>query len=301
MQQFIAGITLFCFTASYLVTLALEVTRLFFRAPIRMVVIITMSAAGILAHTIYLCRRAVESTPDQTLSSWYDWCLLTAWIVVAVYLFLAVKRPDNSYGLFLLPVVLAMIGLAYLVRDVQPFGQREAILSWRVVHGLALLSGTSIVTLGFAAGLMFLLKSYRLKHRLPSGDRLKLPSLERLQWAAERSLVVSTLLLLLGLVSGIVLNIMRTNQNAISWSDPVVWSSGVLLLWLVATLIFNAFYKPARRGRKVAYLVVTSFIFLSLEIGVVLWSRHASSDHEDAANASVVQLIEQPASSGGQV
>jgi hypothetical protein len=40
-------------------------------------------------------------------------------------------------------------------------------------------------------------------------------------------------------------------------------------------LIFEACYKPAREGRKVAYLTVASFVFLGLVLYFVLFFEHA--------------------------
>ena len=39
---------------------------------------------------------------------------------------------------------------------------------------------------------------------------------------------------------------------------------------------FESVYKPARQGRKVAYLTLASFIFLLLALGLVLAGEHAS-------------------------
>ncbi|QDU95312.1 cytochrome c biogenesis protein CcsA [Lignipirellula cremea] len=303
MSQFIAGISITCFAASYLVVLGLEVSRLFVRASIRLAVIMTFAAAGLLAHSIYLGRRAVEGD-GAPLSSWYDWCLMAAWIVVAAYLWILFRRPEASFGLFMMPLVMILIFVAYLFRDVESFDADRALFGWRAVHGLALLSGTAVVTLGFAAGVMFLVQSYRLKHKLPPSERLTLPSLERLQWASEYALVLSSVFLLLGLVSGIVMNLIRSGDNSIAWTDPVIWSSGVLLLWLVAASLFNVVYRPARRGRKVAYLVVASFLFLGLELGVVLWTQHAVAPQTSDRGGSVPAVLPIPlvaqATTGGR-
>ena len=42
-------------------------------------------------------------------------------------------------------------------------------------------------------------------------------------------------------------------------------------------MVFEFFYKPARQGRKVAYLTVASFIFLALVLVVVILGRHAAT------------------------
>ena len=67
-----------------------------------------------------------------------------------------------------------------------------------------------------------------------------------------------------------VLNLVNRQHQAqryLPWNDPVIWSSGLLLIWLLAAASFSLFYRPARQGRKVAYLTVASFVFLVLAHG----------------------------------
>ena len=82
-------------------------------------------------------------------------------------------------------------------------------------------------------------------------------------------------MLLLGVLSGAVLNTVRPE---LPWSDPIVVSSLLTVAWLVTVALFVAVYKPARRGRKVAYLTVASFLFLVFSLGVALLlnTKHAS-------------------------
>jgi hypothetical protein len=60
------------------------------------------------------------------------------------------------------------------------------------------------------------------------------------------------------------------------WHDPVVLSTLLLLFWLLAAVVVGALYRPARQGRKVAYLTMVSFVFLALVLaaGLLLNSRH---------------------------
>ena len=53
--------------------------------------------------------------------------------------------------------------------------------------------------------------------------------------------------------------------------DSVIISSGVLLIWLVTVTVFEAVYKPARQGRKIAYLTLASFVFLAASLVLCLW------------------------------
>lgn len=272
-----AGVSIICFAASYAVALALEVTRLFFRAGLRMPTIVAFAAAGLVAHTIYLALEAQAGLAARgaPLSGWYHWSLIAAWVLAAVYLSLALLRPKNPIGLFLLPLVLGLIGVALLFPKSELFPADQAYQTWSMIHGITLLVGTASVLFGFASGLMYLVQSYRLKHKLLPRPGFRLPSLEWLRRASEGSLVLSSFLLAGGLLSGIVLNLVKHGQreSSLPWSDPVVWTSGILLVWLLVVSVFGVLYKPARQGRKVAYLTVASFIFLAMVLGIMLSGR----------------------------
>src|SRR4030095_1275484 len=163
-----SGINIICFAASYGVALALEVTRLFFRLPVRLVVIMGFMVAGLFAHTVYLWMRAAHVLPSGSpLSSWYDWYLVAAWILAAAYLGLLIARPQTNVGIFLLPVVLALIGVAHTFRDVAPFPRDRALQMWGMAHGVMLLLGTVAVSFGFVAGLLLLLASWARQARTP--------------------------------------------------------------------------------------------------------------------------------------
>jgi ABC-type uncharacterized transport system permease subunit len=287
-----------CFAASYAVALALEISRLFFRAPIRTIVAVGFTAAGLLAHTIYIVMRGSPESATPPLSSWYDWLLLVAWGVAAMYLITAVRRPQAALGIFMLPLVLLLIGVASLFRGVAPFPRDQALVAWGMIHGTSLLLGVVAVMLGFVAGIMYLVHSYRLKHKLPPRQGLRLPSLEWLQRANKQALITSSCLLGIGLLSGVVLNLLKS-QAGMSWTDPVVWTSGLLFAWLILILIFEIVYKPAQQGRKVAYLTVASFLFLGLVLAIVLLvpSQHAAAQPHDQASATAG--LQQTALHGG--
>ncbi len=173
-----------------------------------------------------------------------------------------------------------MLVVAMLVKDSAPFSPDRAVSLWRSVHGVSLLLGTVTVSLGFAAGVMYLIQSNRLKRKLPKPRiGIRLPSLEWLQRLNREALWFSTLLLGVGLFSGVVLN-METNEQggtAVAWTDAAVLSSAGLFVWLLATACFELLYKPARVGRKVAYLTTASFVFLALVLVAVFSGRHAST------------------------
>jgi hypothetical protein len=263
----LSGISVVCFAASYGVAVLLELTRFFVRTKIRNAVMIGFAAAGLFAHTVFLAflmqRRWGRGLPIAT---WYTGCLILAWALAAAYLLSVLTNRQSTAGLLLLPTSLALIAAANLFPQVD-----DTVQIWSMVHGLSLVVGTALIVVGFLAGLMYLIQSYRLKNKLPPRSGFWLPSLEWLQKLNERSLYASIALVGMGLVIGILLNVVRAGgKTVIPWSDPVVLASLAWLIWLASICVFNAVYRPARHGRKVAYETVVSFLFLSLVLGIIL-------------------------------
>src|SRR5689334_21759135 len=115
---------------------------------------------------------------------------------------------------------------------------------------------------------MYLLQSYALKNPRFANGRLRLRSLESLERLNSRSLGLSTLLIAIGVASGVALSLSAHHGGAAIalWSEPVVISSAAMLAWLVAAEIFRWVYPAARQGRKVAYLTLASFLFLMVTV-----------------------------------
>jgi ABC-type transport system involved in cytochrome c biogenesis permease subunit len=295
----IGKITIFCFLASYTVALALEVIRMFFRSELPLWLTRGFAGAGLLAHTLFLAHRASSAT-SIPLSSAFEWDLLAAWGLVVVYLYLSWTLPKTAVGLFLLPLVLGLILMARFVASDQPFPQSDAGKVWGAIHGIFLLLGLVAVTIGFVAGVMYLIQSYRLKHkRPPAAGLLRLPSLEWMERVSARAIWISALAVGVGFGSGIVLNLVLHQRKAdeVPWSDPVVWRTALMFAWLLAAAIFSAIYRPARSGRKVAYLTVANFAFLagSVVVGLLLPSEHnvekvRSASQANAANWSSLRI-----------
>ena len=292
----LAGVGIVCFAASYAVSFVLELTRLVFRSGIRGAVMVGFAAAGWLAHTIYLINRSMaiyreSGGRDLPLSSKQEWCFLAAWLLVGGYLYLTFYHPRVPFGLFILPLVLGLIGAGWFVADPRPFPREPASKVWGLIHGTSILLATVAVLAAFGTGLMYLSQDRRLKKKSPPSSGLRLPSLERLREITSRALVIALLMMGLGILSGMLLNFINHAQSgqSISWSDPVVVSTLAMFCWLWITIGVGAVYRPAREGRKMAYLTLVSFVFLVIALASVLWSgsRHGGSRVQGAAVLSL--------------
>ena len=269
----LSGVSIICFAASYAVTLVLEVTRLFFRSGIRGAIMLGFAGAGLLAHTMFLHYKAAGAT-GSPLSSEQDWCLVAAWVLTATYLYLTYYHAKTAFGLFILPLVLALIGAGTFLADAEPFAREPASKVWGMIHGASILLATVAVLVGFVAGLMYLRQAYRLKHKLLPRRGLRLPSLEWLRRTNSRTLVIALLMLGVGIVSGMILNLINNGSRGghLPWDDPVALSTGMMFGWLVVCVGIGAFYKPAREGRKVAFLTTFSLVFLVIVLGAFLFA-----------------------------
>ena len=288
----VGGISIVCFAASYAVALCLEISRLFFRVSLRTAVMVGFVAAGILAHSIYLGREAQDGLGGGSpLSSWYHGCLILAWLLAIALLIISLRSQRSSIGLILLPTILVLVAVAQAFPRASQLSSDSWYRLCSICHGMALLLGTAGVVAGFIGGLLYLTQSYRLKNKIVLSTGMRLPSLERLQRISENSLITSCVLLVVGLLSGVLLNLVRGDVATLPWTDPVVWPSGVLLVWLMAALTFNAFYRPARQGRKVAYLTFASLVFLGIVLAILVCVPSSHGGSRDTATAAATSCL----------
>ncbi len=98
-------VTIVCFLASYAMALVLELLYQFRPRRVFRWLAVAFGAAGLAAQTIFL---AVQQPP---LIRQFGWMLFLAWILAIFYLIGSVHHRRLSWGLFVLPLVLGLVGL----------------------------------------------------------------------------------------------------------------------------------------------------------------------------------------------
>lgn len=277
----LSGISITCFAASYAIVFGLELFGLKRRYAWHRAALVLVTLAGLVAHTLYLAPLMSEANAISMSTA--EWLLMAAWVLAIIYLAALFYLPRSPTGLVLLPIVLALI-ISSVYAGGEPLAPERSFYLWGMFHGLVLMLGTVAVCIGFIAGLMYLVQSYALKHARSPVNGLRLPSLEWLERVNSRSLGLSAVLIALGFVSGLVMSIaMHHGERAYNlWTDPVVLSLAAMLAWLVGAEAFRLVYPAARRGRKVAYLTLASFVFLVIALAslTLLDTVHGSSRSE---------------------
>jgi ABC-type uncharacterized transport system permease subunit len=271
------GIGITCFAGSYAVLLAVELISLRRESQFLRAAKWGWAVAGFFAHTAFLYYHVLMPV-GSPLSSQQGWLLILAWLLVAAYLHLSANRPRNAFGPFILPIVLGIILAATYWADASTIESSLARRGWASIHGASLLFMTLVASFGFVTGLMFLEQSRRLKKKRPLIGIARLPSLEWLQRANSRSLVIVMVLLAVGVFSGAELNRLEYGESpdGIPFSDPIVLGSVALLTWLVVTFFLGRFHRPMRNGRRIAVQTLFCFLFLLLILGggLLLQTRH---------------------------
>ena len=274
-----------CFLVAYSIVLVLELLRWLDgtgRLPLPLAVkpwlsriLLGVAACGLFTHSLYLLDRiflsASTSSSIRLVSSWHDWAIVSAWALACSYIWLLLKRRESLIGLFVLPLLLVLVGLSLAVPS-EPLGDGNSATLWRLVHGASMTIGTMLVTLGFAMGIMYLIQAYRLKRKRPHQGVLRLPSLEYLQSFGSFCLLVSATSIGFGLVSGVIMNLVRDGQ--VNWTDRGILFSGGLFAWLVFAFWIQWQFAKRGKGAQTAWMNVLSFVIVAVAVLLVMSAPH---------------------------
>jgi ABC-type transport system involved in cytochrome c biogenesis permease subunit len=276
----IEGVKLFCFGASYSVALASEVSGGWVSPRLRRLISIGFTAAGVLAHTLYIGQRALSDRICPLTTS-YDSLLVLSWVLAVIYLFVHWHYPRVTVGIFALPLILGLIAFsAFLGNEGHRVLEGWARI-WGPIHGALLAAGAIAVFVGFVAGVMYLVQSRRLKAKHLPSELVDLPSLELLERVNRQGITVAFPLLTVGLAIGLLLALEQRHSGYanISLFDPKVIFG--FLVWVALALLLTVRSQPQFRGRKVALLTIMAFcLLLFTMVGVDLlmssWHRAVS-------------------------
>lgn len=263
------NVTHACFGLSYLCAFGLELLRLRFPAPAVRAAGLLFGAAGLVAHSLFLAyHHPTPATP-------YGALLAVAWVLAVFYLYGALHHRRQAWAVFVLPLVLGLVGLAFLLDPAPPAptdldlptwlaGERF----WGAVHGILLLLAAVGVSVGFLASVMYLVQADRLRAKRSPLGGVRVLSLERLEAMNRRAINWAFPLLTLGLLLGAVL-VRAEHDPADGWLSVKVL--GTVGLWVVFLVLLYLRYAAHVPGRRLAVLTMLAFGLMV----VVLIAPHA--------------------------
>lgn len=233
-------VTVFCFFASYSCCLLLELAQFLRQSRSMRWVSMGFAVAGLIAQTIYLIVRSRQSDLPPLLGSTHDWLLVSAWLVVVMYLGMKAWDAELSAGVFVMPLVLVLVGSSRFV-SLSPNPRIAQSYWWSMIHAALWVLGILGVVLALVVSLMYLLQHNRLKHKRAELPALHLFSLERLNRLNWWLIVTSVPLLTLGMITGLWMSYLTQGSerpvnlaNVEFVANSLIWAAmAVLFGWLV--------------------------------------------------------------------
>jgi cytochrome c-type biogenesis protein CcsB len=219
---------------------------------------------GLLFHTATIVVRWIAGGHPPVTDT-YELNLIGSWFTMLVFLLFAMGRKiDQTIGLIVTPITFLVLGHGFMSRT-EALPMSPAYHSpWLIVHVVFawIAFGCFAVAAG-AAGMLLL------RDRLADGGRRRIPSVEALDMASYRFIVLGFINHAVMLASGAI------------WAKKLwghYWSWDALETWSLITFIFYALYLHMRaflgwKLRRAAWLAAFGLIVLSISFwGVEFFS-----------------------------
>jgi ABC-type uncharacterized transport system permease subunit len=262
----LARVTISCFAFSYALALGFDLWNLVRPRLILRVSSACLVAAGLVAQLAYFVYQ------PWSLASATGSLLFLAFILAIFALYGSLHHQRVAWGLFVLPLVLVLVLLAWLkVPEQAAVGSYwewfQGSRFWGTTHGILLLLALVGVCVGFLASVMYFVQMYRLRSKTAPLAGVKLLSLERLEAMNRRAILMAFPLLTLGLVVGLALMAHDPDWTA-DWFNLkfLLKILSTLALWAVFAILLYLRYGAHVRGRRVALLTIVAFAVMLIAV-----------------------------------
>jgi ABC-type uncharacterized transport system permease subunit len=184
-------------------------------------------------------------------------------VVLAVFvMYVQRRKPLGGLDWFVMPIVILLLVGAVVTGLAKPqIYDVHNLWSW--VHLAGVYGGAAAFAVAGAAGAMYLITNYRLRHKVALAGP-SLGSLERLEHLTLTSVTLGFALLTIGAVIGFM---KMTYENRPAPVTKLVLSGAV---WIVFALVMHSPFFPSFRGRRAAVLSIVGFVLMVVAVVVVL-------------------------------
>jgi ABC-type uncharacterized transport system permease subunit len=184
-------------------------------------------------------------------------------VVLAVFvMYVQRRKPLGGLDWFVMPVVILLLVGALVTGLTRPEPYHVHNL-WSWVHLAGVYGGAAAFAVAGAAGAMYLITNYRLRHKVALAGP-SLGSLERLEHLTLTAVTLGFALLTIGAVIGFM---KMKYENRPAPMTKLVLSAAV---WIVYAIVLHSPMNPSFRGRRAAVLSVVGFVLMIGAIVAVL-------------------------------
>jgi len=223
--------------------------------------------AAVLLDAALLVFRgiAIKAVP---LTGLFDSLILLALIFGVLYLLIKPSVDQVWFGSVMVWAILGMVFVAALVAKPASRPQEVARTPWAVAHASFMILATASVVFAAANSALYLLGSYRLKHKAISQVLGRIPNMETLVRMHRLGVRAGFVLLTVGIVSGLGLSLFDTGIAMWLADSKVVCIIGAWGL-LGAILVLDRFGLLRIKAR--AYVTIVAFgLIVVATIGVTI-------------------------------
>jgi cytochrome c-type biogenesis protein CcsB len=222
---------------------------------------------GLVFHTLELISRtwAAGYLPVATFG---QALLVSAWALVAAFLFLYWRFPIKVLGALTAPLAALMVSGTLILHP--EHGAVSPMLQslWLTFHIILALLGNAALTLAFLGGIFYLVQERQLKQKKFGFFYRRLPSLEQLDGLNYWCLTIGFPLLTAGIISGS-LYAQYTLGSFWNWDPKEILT---LIAWLIYAVLLHERLTVGWRGRRAALLAICGFLVLvATFVGANLW------------------------------
>lgn len=242
-------------------------------------------AAVVLDATLLMIRgMSIRAAP---LTSLFDSLILLALSFGVLYLLIKPSVDQVWFGSVMVWAILGMVLVAALVARPASRPQQVARTPWAVVHASLMILATAAVVFAAANSVLYLLGSYRLKHRGVMQVLGRIPNMEALIRMHRLGVRIGFVLLTVGIVNGLGLSLLDTGIARWLADSKVICILGAWSL-LGAILVTDRFGLLRVKAR--AYMTILAFgLILVAIIGVTVAgaTQHRFSQADSAASVTL--------------
>lgn len=255
MEKIVFNISLF----SYLGASLGYFVYLVYRKPVVSTIATGTVGAGLLAHTIWLGLRSMETGHGPYTTS-FEIGMFFSWLIVLVYFLIEWKYKIKDLGAFVLPLAfLAVLFSAFMSKDVAFVQESQPF--WMTLHRTLSVIGYAAFTIAFAAAIMYLIQENQVKSKKLGIMYFRMPSLEVLDKLNDKVITIGFPLFTLGFLTGPLWKA-KMDMPVLAWDITKTWP--LVIVWVIYGVIFFGRMFTGIRGKKAAQGSILGFVMVVL-------------------------------------
>lgn len=211
---------------------------------------------GFLLLCVVLFLEAIDVGVFLPVANRHQAMVFFAWSILLMFLFVRRRASRGSFGLVLIPLVMALL-IASAVNYRAEISIPREFLSDQIfaVHTISAFLAYAAFALSFVTSVLYLLQHRSLKSKHGGNFYRRLPNLEELEHIAYFMILLGVPLITVTLITGFVWSKGRFGHYWL-WEPKVILAT---LTWFVYTLLLFVRFVYSMRGKKMMTYLLISF------------------------------------------